>query len=341
MIGWFYMAEKIRKFGKNKKKVMFLFFSLVLVFCTTGMILTGKKNTVVVEINDDKIDVSYWAAVMQEKRSEILAKYPSGFREEEAVLALKQMALEECIQRQIILQLAKREGLIELTDYASLLDKMEQENQKRKKKNEAGEIVYGVQEYSQQTYFTYLFSNLVPELIIKLKEKELKVDEEELFNYYNNHPELKQETPESASIILWQIDENAFMKEEEQIEVLTKIQEQLKIQDNPDTIKENHLIKTDTIVSRGSRIISRSPRLEKEIFQLRDGEISQVFEDEGTYYLVYCRKHREKEELEFEEIKGNVEQIFLKEKFEQLIEQKKKTADIRINESLYNNTKVE
>lgn len=140
MIGWFYMAEKIRKFGKNKKKVIFLFFSLVLVFCTTGMILTGKKNTVVVEINDDKIDVSYWAAVMQEKRSEILAKYPSGFREEEAVLALKQMALEECIQRQIILQLAKREGLIELTDYASLLDKMEQENQKRKKKNEAGEI---------------------------------------------------------------------------------------------------------------------------------------------------------------------------------------------------------
>lgn len=322
---------------KVEKIVLIIIYFLLILISYIGIsFYTGEEEKLVALVNGEPIEVLEWKAMMDEKRSEVLSKFPSGLKEKQAVEQLKQTALEECIRRQIILQLAKREGLIEQITYGELLEQMKKENEERKRKKEEGGIIYGVQEYNPQTYFTYLFSNLVPDLIAALREKELKIEENELLEHYHMHPELVQNKPESASIIIWSIQENSKMTKEEKKAELLKIRKKV-LKGKMEIPLKDTILKTQMEVSRNSRIIQRDPVLEKEVFQLRENECSKVVKNGEQYFIIYCKEYSPERKWTFKEQKSSMETTFRKEKFDHLIDQKGKEADIEIKETVYEN----
>lgn len=327
---------------KIQKLIFIIFLSCIVIIIIAAAFIWKRNNNQIVAIVDNiPIEVLQWKAIMDEKRSDILVKYPSGLKQKEAQEELKQASLEECIRRQTILQLAKREGLIEQINYQELLKKMEQENKERKQKKEKGGIIYGIEQYNPQIYFTYLFNNLIPELITTLKEKELKIEEEELLQYYRDHSEIRQESPESASVIIWMIDENAELTQKEKKKELNQLHKKIVEQKNTNVETTENIIKTEVNVTRNSRIIQRDPLLEKEVFKLKEKEFSKVVENGENYFFIYCKKYSPKQKLSFEKQKDYLETILRKQKFDELINKKVKEADIKIKKNVYKSFFVE
>lgn len=325
---------------KNKKRFIILVLSTIFIICGCGFLFIKGSDRAGARVNGDPLEPGFLHMVMEEMRPMALSMYPDGLESEEASAYLKETALEECIRRMVILQLAKREGLIDRIDYSSLIEAMEQENRDRKKIREEGGVVYGILEYDRQTYFTYLFSNLKRELMEKLENKELKTDDDELYDFYRNHPEYHLVRPDMSTVILWQADENAELTKEEQREALSLVQEQLLKGAAPGDIAVENVVKSQLVTSRDSRRLNGRPVLKEEIFLLRKGDTSPIVKEGEVFYIIYCLDYEESRSFEFEELKRDIEEVLRKEKFEKLIEAKKEEADIKVNLSVFENMEL-
>lgn len=77
---------------------------------------------------------------------------------------LFQQALDECADYHLKLQLAQEADIIEEASYEAFLNTLQEENKQRQEKAEAGGVIYGPSQYSETTYFTYYFLELVRRL---------------------------------------------------------------------------------------------------------------------------------------------------------------------------------
>lgn len=325
---------------KNKKRFMILVLSTILIISGCGFLFIKGSDKAVAKVNGEPLEPGFLHMVMEEMRPMALSVYPDGLDSEEAAAYLKDAAFKECIRRMIMLQLAKREGLIDKIDYTSLIEAMEQENRDRKKIKEEGGVVYGILEYDRQTYFTYLFSNLKRELMEKLIYKELKTDDDELYDFYRNHPEYHGVRPDMSTVILWQADENAGLTKEEQKEALSQVREQLLKGAVPWDIAVEHVVKSQLAASKDSRRLNGRPVLKEEIFLLKKGDTSPIVKEGEVFYVIYCLDYEESRSFEFEELKRDIGEVLREEKFEKLLEAKKEEADIKINTSVYENMEL-
>ena len=81
------------------------------------------------------------------------------------------------------LKYAEKYGLIESAEYQDLEDQLEKENDRRKKALEQGEVIYGPTQYTMETYIKYICGSMEPELIEKMKGKEISCTEEDVRAY--------------------------------------------------------------------------------------------------------------------------------------------------------------
>lgn len=82
--------------------------------------------------------------------------------------------------------LAQEYGLASEFTYQSFLDTLEAENQSRAEKIAKGEVVYGLQRFSAEQYYSYLMSNVRQALLRTLPDEMLGVTDEEIVVYYND-----------------------------------------------------------------------------------------------------------------------------------------------------------
>lgn len=101
---------------------------------------------------------------------------------------LREYTLKQLVRYKVEQQLAVSYGLMgkEETTYKSFLKKLEEENNSRSGKAQNGEIVYGVTQYTESTYFSYVYSNMQLRLQDMLSEKgePLYVSDEDLKKWY-------------------------------------------------------------------------------------------------------------------------------------------------------------
>lgn len=93
---------------------------------------------------------------------------------------LKDRTLSECVRIEIQLRLAHEKGLLQHPGFDAILDELPLENQRRARAIQAGQVVHGPSQFTEQTYFAYRFSNLQIRLKELLGAKELAPDPTEL-----------------------------------------------------------------------------------------------------------------------------------------------------------------
>ena len=76
----------------------------------------------------------------------------------------KQRALDALVRSKMQFILAAERNLLDYQDYDGILADMEAENAERARKQETGEVFYGLTEFSPFTYYQYLNTNLRSEL---------------------------------------------------------------------------------------------------------------------------------------------------------------------------------
>ncbi len=95
-------------------------------------------------------------------------------------------ALRELCRRYAVYQTAEEKGYTGSYSYQDIKERVEEENAERKAKREAGEVVYGLSEYTVSQFLSYEMSTLRQTYCNDDSNKDMEVSEEEVEEYYNN-----------------------------------------------------------------------------------------------------------------------------------------------------------
>lgn len=148
---------------------------------------TVEQKSIVEEIQSDK---GYIRVVSQEEYD--FYKY---FVERDLAEALHAEALDAQVKAYInevnaVFYLGDKFDLYEPYSFDLLKIRMEQENKDRKQKLEAGEVVYGLEQFTLQTYYQYERSNLETDLIAYIEERADDGIIEQAEEFYDENQEL-------------------------------------------------------------------------------------------------------------------------------------------------------
>lgn len=166
---------------KNKK---FWFSICVIVLIIITVIVVIRENSSTEEEHTQKV-----VTVIQEEEfqfyCDIVQKEYKGTDEKELYERVKKYAEEVYAQ----FALGAEYNLYKPYSYESLKMDVEAENQQRKTKNDAGEVVYGVLEYSTDGYLRYTLSNLKLKIVDYLVKNHDSDVEKEAKEYFDKRPD--------------------------------------------------------------------------------------------------------------------------------------------------------
>ncbi|RAV04614.1 hypothetical protein [Paenibacillus sp. YN15] len=97
---------------------------------------------------------------------------------------LRKQALTDVVRLKVVLQLARREGVIQDTSFAAVEEEMGKENERRKKAVANGEPIYGPVRFEASTFVPFYQSKLAVVLKEKLAATVLAATEEQLKAHY-------------------------------------------------------------------------------------------------------------------------------------------------------------
>lgn len=196
--GWRFFGCGGLDLRKNKKRgnkitkfILAAAAITLLAGCTSGQSSDGGANeasqSLIEEVQSDK---GYIRVVSQEEYD--FYKY---FVERDLAKEIENQELNEKVKAYInevnaVFYLGNKYGLYEPYSFDLLNMRMEQENRDRQQKLEAGEVVYGLEQFTLQTYYQYERSNLEADIIEYI---EMNLDSEIVDlaeDYYNENPEL-------------------------------------------------------------------------------------------------------------------------------------------------------
>jgi len=265
---------------------------------------------------------------------------------------IKQKTLDECVRIKVEQVFARDHGVIADAGYGAFLASLERENERRRQALAAGEPIYGPQQYTEDTYFTYFFTNMVLELKKRLSRGgELFALEATLREYYES---VKHELYDRGDRVkIWTI-EIPFRRREGQSEDLTREEARAKIEevkarlergdrfeDLAGEYNENGSLNERTMDDDSARFDwRRRPDMREHAMKLGEGETSDIFEERGAFCIVKCVEKDALGYMPFDEVKGNVRTRYTDAKYEALINRMVSGAQVEINRPVYDQIAV-
>ncbi|MGG5370350.1 peptidyl-prolyl cis-trans isomerase [Enterococcus sp. AZ196] len=209
---------------------------------------------------------------------------------------LKQQIVEDKVQ----LQQAKKRKLDTIDDYPALVKEMKKRNKEQEKKVKNKQVIYGLRNYTEETFYVYTLSITVNEL---KKQTTNDVSDKQVKEYYNNS---KEEFKTIHSKELYRIRAN----QEKLTQLKQKKITEEQLSENPDCIYEkislNESNLRDWIKYRNEEVTT--------VNELKAGTWSEIFKGSKDSLIYYC----------ISDEAGNIQPISdVKEKIKIKLEKKK------------------
>ena len=189
-------------------------FAVLLSLISLCSCASDKANTVAY-VNGEGIEIREFMLIASQKKAEVFkyftdkydAEYSetfwdSSFDGENPAEIITQMVMDELVPIKLQQQMAVKYGILDSCNYSDFLKRLEKENAERKKKKENNEIVYGVTEYSEETYY----NDELAKTIISLKEiwkKELNYGDSELMDFYEKVKDIYYRENPTGEVLLY------------------------------------------------------------------------------------------------------------------------------------------
>ncbi len=262
----------------------------------------------------------------------------------EAPLAwVKERALQECVRIKVEQILARHKGVVEDISYGAFLERLAQENERRRKALELGQPIYGPMQYEEDQFFSYLLSNVVIEVKRRLAQGELRASDEELREYY----EVVKDKwyARGARVRVWTISAS-FRKGGETAtrdqararmeEVKAKLDQGARFEELARRYNEEGTLGEVAFDDASARFDATSrPALREAAVKLSVGESSGIIEDRGAFCIAKCISREALGCAPFEEVQSNVRLRYTDEKYEEMIADLVRKATVEINRPVY------
>jgi len=262
---------------------------------------------------------------------------------------LKTRALDECVRILVEKTLARDHGVPTDTSYLAFLQRLERENQRRREAVAAGEPVYGPQQYGEDEYFNYSFTNMVIELKRRLAADEFAASDDVLRQRYEQSKDTLYNRGDRVVVLAIRVpfagrSEKGLTREEAQ-DAIAELRAKL----TPDATLESleaacgtaasvEEMAFDDSTARADGMI-RAVAL-SEAMKLTPGQLSPVFEERMTFWVMKCVSREPLGYRSFDEVKDNVRSRYVDEKYGALVTDLVSKAQVEINRDVYNAIRV-
>jgi hypothetical protein len=264
---------------------------------------------------------------------------------------LKQQALDECVRIKVEQALAKKTGVIADISYSGFLASLAAENERRKRAVAAGEPIYGPMQYREDTYFTYVFSNMVIELKRRLGRGELSPTEDQLREHYGRTKDTLYKLDDRVEVWMIRVP---FKLRPEESEGLTREDARARIGDAKARLdegeefelvaaayNEDESLKERTFDDDSRRFDERRrPQLRKAAESLSAGEISDIVEERSAFHILMCVEREEVGHMPYDKVRHNVRGNYIDGQYEELVEELARAATVEINQPAYDGSRV-
>jgi len=353
--------DKTQKLNMKRIKWILIFLAVLLAstiifFASTQIYNTMKDEFTVAHVNNEGITFREFNHVMYGNRAITLnyfmqkycvedgKKFWSGiYGEENPLEKIKEDTLEELKRTKVIQALAKQYGLVEDVSYKKFLQDLKEENSRRKKDVENKKKIYGVKQYTEDTYYAINNSNL----FYNVKEKmsgEIEITDEELNSYYaeNKDKSFLKSGDISTKVIAVSYDESMKRENAEvgATEIKSKLNKGEPIEDVVRLYNKERLYKVELtewlFKPENSRADSAKwPMVTNNVKKLEVGQTSDVIEDFGAFYIVKCTGKMPSTYIEFNAVKENIRKLLVEQKYDEIINKLVEEAKVEIDNKVY------
>ena len=332
------------------KKIIALVLSSLLCISVVGCSNKSSDNGVVATVNGKKITVKQFESTLALYKESLESMYGNTIWETEVEKGVKykdkfkDIMLQQMIDIEAVTEQARKENLApskeEVDKAFNELKKNIDEDKEYKKKLES----IGIDD-------TYLRAQQEQDLIIqKYKEnfdKNVKISDEEMKKYYNEHKkEYYKDEVKASHILISTVDKNNKpLSEVKKKEAKKKAEEVLKKvksgQEFSELAKEYSDDKGSAVQGGDLGYFTKGqmvPEFEKAAFNLKVGEVSDIVETQFGYHIIKVYDKVD-EQLPFDDVKDQIKNTLTEDKYISSIEEISKKAKVEKNENVIKDVK--
>ena len=259
---------------------------------------------------------------------------------------LKQRVIEECVRIKIELGLAKEAGIIADTSYAAFLRALDKENERRTECLAKGEPIYGPQQYKEDEFFLYVMNNARIATQKRLSQERFSASEETLRECYESAKHTHYDR--GHRVRTWAIDVQ-YGEREGYPASLTRDEAKAKIEEAKARLDDGDRFEdvasdynedgalNEEVFDFETRSADKSHRAVRrdEAMALSDGETSDTFEDMSAFFILKCVERERLGYQPYEEVRESVKRRYLEGRYQALVEQLVRTAEVEVNSPVY------
>ncbi|MBQ4155405.1 MAG: peptidyl-prolyl cis-trans isomerase [Clostridia bacterium] len=279
--------------------------------------MSAQKGYVIDEIGENKtIDDKFW-------KTEIDGVTP--------LEVLKQRALDYFVKYKVEQQIAVDCGVIKRseTSFSALNTAMQNENKIREQKVNAGEVIYGVKEYTYNSYLTYTYSNMQIDVREKLGEKgnKLYTSDAELKKWYDSVKEVRYPKFDTMKLDYYKITWSDVISPEEAESIMKEVRELVIETGTHDYCDPEY--KEITIDDDNAPDLQKtSPQFFEAVSEMRIGDVTEVINENNSSFFAVLKSVEKAGYKDFDEYKTSIYTECVAEKYETYVEECVKSAKI-------------
>ena len=263
---------------------------------------------------------------------------------------LREYALEKLISYKVEQELAVSYGLLEKNDttYQAFLKQLEEENAIRADKLAEDEVVYGTQSYTENTYFSYTYSNMQLALqeIMEEEGEPLYATESEVRAWYEATKEERFTASEIMKLEAYSIliensnegvlnaetGESGSTAEQEAKAVLEQLKEDLQEGLSIEQIQAQYPNVTCEEISIDDDNAGSMQKTSMTFYEAADamqaGDVSEVLYDRNTYTVMKCISKEEGGYKDFEAYQSGITKEYTSEKYMEYVKHLVEQAEV-------------
>jgi len=259
---------------------------------------------------------------------------------------LRKRTLEECARIKVELGLAKQNGVIADTSYAAFLRALDKENERRRECLAKGEPIYGPQQYKEDEFFLYVMNTARIATQKRLAQETFTASEETLRECYESAKDTHYDR--GHRVRTWAIDVQ-YGKREGYPTSLTRDEAKAKIEEAKARLDQGDRFEdvasdynedgslNEEVFDFETRAADKSHRAVRrdEAMALSDGDTSDIFEDMSAFFILKCVERERLGYQPYEEVRESVKRRYLEGRYQALVEQLVRTAEVEVDSPVY------
>lgn len=314
----------------NKKRILPMAIVILMVIFITALVCIFEFRNLAAEnalirpvatVNGEPVETREFLMVAQRSRYLNLT-----------LSELKEKALQECVRIKVQQKLGIDNGLMTSAAYTDFLKSFDEENQRRREAMNAGKVVYGPEQYTEDAYYSVSFSDMV----YKLKEKlTFEVSQEEIEDYYNS--EVAKGTYKVPDTVV--VNAASLPVSDDNVKIMDKVKAEINKTGNfTETCEKYGLNIEKKTLDQSTQKEDNSPMnitFTNEAASLSPDQVSEVFISTDSYYILECLSVTDNGTYSLEEADDRIMEYLEEQKYEEYINQLAESAEVVINEKNY------